>query len=125
MGHLMTALGARVERVIIQLGADGPPDHVLRVSWRGYWQADCSTTEEVARHVELATLVPEGWAHVRPLIRPSIGGPSAPTARQGRPGTTGCRRPGSAAGGGATSAPNGSIQRTWPVTGFTSALRQV
>jgi hypothetical protein len=93
---MINQAGWRDERVIIQRGPDNPPNHVLRVSWRGYWQADCSTTEEVARHVELATLVPEGWAHVRPLIRPSIGGLSAPRARQGRPGTTGYRRPGSA-----------------------------
>ena len=30
----------------------------LRVSWRGYWQADCETSDEVAGYVDISTLVP-------------------------------------------------------------------
>jgi hypothetical protein len=56
---MINAAGWRVELVA---------DQRLRVTWRGYWQATCSNTAEVAEHVDLATLVPEGWAHVRPLM---------------------------------------------------------
>jgi hypothetical protein len=71
---MINAAGWRVEPVTVHGSAGCPPDHKLRVTWRGYWQADCHNTAEVAEHVDLATLVPEGWAHVRPLIRPSNAG---------------------------------------------------
>jgi hypothetical protein len=65
---MVSAAGWRVERIPLA-GADGvQPGHALRVSWRGYWQADCATSAEVATHVDLATLVPDVWTHVRPLV---------------------------------------------------------
>ena len=57
--------GWRVERVTVTPRPGGVPAEVFRVSWKGYWQADCATTMDVARHVDLTTLVPTGWAHVR------------------------------------------------------------
>ena len=66
---MINAAGWRVEKVTVQRAPGTPADHVLRVSWRGYWQADCKTTAEVAGLVELATLVPEGWAHARLLTQ--------------------------------------------------------
>ncbi len=54
---MVSASGWRVEKVVRTL-----PEHLpevrLRVSWRGYWQADCATTDEVAKYVELSSLVP-------------------------------------------------------------------
>ena len=66
---MINAAGWRVERVTVSSVLGSRPEAMLRVSWRGYWQADCVTTDEVATHVELATLVPEGWAHVSALAR--------------------------------------------------------
>ncbi len=57
--------GWRVERIMAPRVPDGMPERLLRVSWRGYWQADCVTTTEVARYVDLTTLVPTGWAGAR------------------------------------------------------------
>lgn len=62
---MVSQAGWRVERVTLTPGDDGVREEVFRVSWRGYWQADCTSTAEVARHVDLATLVPTGWGHVR------------------------------------------------------------
>jgi hypothetical protein len=72
---MINATGWRVERAVVQPLPGSRPQNVLRVSWRGYWQADCETTAEVARHVDLATLVPEGWSHVRPQLTSTATGP--------------------------------------------------
>lgn len=64
---MVNAAGWRVERIPLT-DAAGNPGQALRVSWRGYWQADCASSAEVAEHVDLATLVPDGWTHVRPVI---------------------------------------------------------
>ena len=79
---MVNAAGWRVERVAAQQDPGAAPGPVLRVSWRGYWQADCLTTAEVARHVELATLVPEGWTHVRPLALRGLALPRSRRLRQ-------------------------------------------
>jgi hypothetical protein len=55
---MVNANGWRVEKVIRAFG-DQDPFAGLRVSWHGYWQADCRTTAEVAEYVDLNTLVPE------------------------------------------------------------------
>jgi len=55
---MVNANGWRVENVIRTFG-DRVPVTGLRVSWHGYWQADCLTTAEVAEYVDLTTLVPE------------------------------------------------------------------
>lgn len=65
---MVSAAGWRVERAVVAVVPGSLPQRVLRVSWRGYWQADCATTAEVAAYVDTATLVPEGWAAVRPVI---------------------------------------------------------
>jgi hypothetical protein len=51
--------GYRVERILVQRSLRRPPRPYLRVSWRGYWIADCRTVAEVARYVDLATLTEE------------------------------------------------------------------
>jgi hypothetical protein len=48
--------GYRVERILMQRSLRRPPRPYLRVTWRGYWIADCRTVAEVARLVDLATL---------------------------------------------------------------------
>lgn len=65
---MVSAAGWRVERAFVTGDPSTPRTAVLRVSWRGYWQADCATTSEVEALVDTATLVPEGWSVVRPLI---------------------------------------------------------
>jgi hypothetical protein len=55
---MVNADGWRVEKVMRTFG-DRVPVAALRVSWHGYWQADCFTTAEVAEYVDLTTLVPE------------------------------------------------------------------
>ena len=62
---MVSQAGWRVERVTVTPRPDLGPYEVFRVSWKGYWQADCATTVDVARYVDLTTLVPAGWAHVR------------------------------------------------------------
>jgi hypothetical protein len=62
---MVSQAGWRVERVTVTRVPDGVPEQVFRVTWKGYWQADCATTGEVARHVDLSTLVPVGWAGAR------------------------------------------------------------
>ena len=62
---MVNASGWRVEKVIRTLG-DRVPVAWLRVSWQGFWQADCLTTAGVAEYVDLSTLVPEAphqYAH--------------------------------------------------------------
>jgi hypothetical protein len=54
---MVSASGWRVERVVRTVPGLGPSMR-LRVSWKGYWQADCETSEEVAQYVDLSTLVP-------------------------------------------------------------------
>jgi hypothetical protein len=55
---MVNANGWRVEKVMRTFG-DRVPVAGLRVSWHGYWQADCLTTAEVAEYLDLSTLVPE------------------------------------------------------------------
>jgi hypothetical protein len=55
---MVNANGWRVEKVTRTSG-DQIRVAGLRVSWHGYWQADCLTTAEVAEYVDLTTLVPE------------------------------------------------------------------
>jgi len=62
---MVSQAGWRVERATVSCGPAGLPQQVFRVSWKGYWQADCATTGEVADHVDLSTLVPTGWAGAR------------------------------------------------------------
>ena len=62
---MVNASGWWVEKVIRTLG-DRVPVAWLRVSWQGFWQADCLTTAGVAEYVDLSTLVPEAphqYAH--------------------------------------------------------------
>jgi hypothetical protein len=51
--------GYRVEQVTVQKSLRRPPRPMLRVRRGTYFVADCATVAEVARHVDLATLVPE------------------------------------------------------------------
>jgi hypothetical protein len=44
---MVSADGWRVEKVI-RIGGGRVPAAGLRISWRGYWQAACFTTAEVA-----------------------------------------------------------------------------
>jgi len=62
---MVSQAGWRVEQVTVTRRPGEVPAEVFRVSWKGYWQADCATTADVARHVDLSTLVPTGWAHLR------------------------------------------------------------
>jgi hypothetical protein len=54
---MVSAAGWQVERVVRTVPGRGPSIR-LRVSWKGYWQADCETSDEVAEYVDLSTLVP-------------------------------------------------------------------
>ncbi len=54
---MVSAAGWRVERVVREVPGRGP-SMMLRVSWKGFWQADCETSDDVARYVDLSTLVP-------------------------------------------------------------------
>ena len=89
---MVSQAGWRVEQVTVTPRPGGVPAEVFRVSWKGYWQADCATTADVARHLDLFTLVPTGWAHVRSpdyLAKAAHGGLAAVAARtraQHRPG---------------------------------------
>ena len=65
---MVSASGWRVEKVVRTL-SEHRPEVRLRVSWRGYWQADCATTDEVAEYVELSTLVPSTpYLHERAYV---------------------------------------------------------
>jgi hypothetical protein len=67
---MVNADGWRVEKVI-SIGGGQVPVAELRVSWRGYWQADCLTTAEVAEYVDLSTLVPEApRRYARAAVKP-------------------------------------------------------
>ena len=54
---MVSADGWRVERVVRHVPGRGASMR-LRVSWRGYWQADCETSDQVAEYVDISTLVP-------------------------------------------------------------------
>jgi hypothetical protein len=79
---MVSQAGWRVERVTVNPRPAGEPYEVFRVSWKGYWQADCATTVEVARYVDLTTLVPTGWAHVQ--SPEYLAGVAKANARRGR-----------------------------------------
>ena len=51
--------GMRVERILVQRHFDRSAREMLRVRRGRYLVADCATVDEVARLVDLATLVPE------------------------------------------------------------------
>lgn len=77
--------GWRVERIMAPRVPDGMPERLLRLSWCGYWQADCVTTKEVARYVDLTTLVPTGWAGDRSPKRNPAAAAEAREARRQTP----------------------------------------
>jgi hypothetical protein len=54
---MVSAAGWQVERVVREVPGRGPSVR-LRVSWKGFWQADCESSDEVATYVDLSTLVP-------------------------------------------------------------------
>jgi hypothetical protein len=99
---MVSQSGWRVERVTVTRRPDGVSNDVFRVSWKGYWQADCATTGEVADHVDLSTLVPTGWAGDRAQGHRSIATPTSsqpaglsqtPAARAARAARAGGRSP--------------------------------
>jgi hypothetical protein len=49
--------GVSVEQVTVVWNDGNPPRHVLRLRWRGQFVGDYRTVDELARHVDLATLV--------------------------------------------------------------------
>ena len=53
---MVSADGHRIELVLLQKSLRRPPRPALRVTWRGYFLADCTTVAEVAGLVDLATL---------------------------------------------------------------------
>jgi hypothetical protein len=73
--------------ILLQRSLRRPPRQYLRVTWRGYFVADCASVAEVARHVDLAALEDEP-AHPR-----SLSGGSTSHSRNGRPARShGCTR---------------------------------
>jgi hypothetical protein len=58
---MVSADGYRVEPILVQRSLRKPPRPALRITWRGYYVADCSTVHEVTEHVDLATLEPASW----------------------------------------------------------------
>ena len=52
----VSADGFRVEQILVQRSLRRPPRPYLRVTWRGWFVADCATIFEVSKHVDLATL---------------------------------------------------------------------
>jgi hypothetical protein len=53
---MVSADGYRIEPILAQRSLRRPPRPALRVTWRGYFLADCPTVAEVAALVGLATL---------------------------------------------------------------------
>lgn len=51
--------GHRIEQVLVQRSLSRPPKPYLRVRHGVYFVADCTTVDEVAQLVDLASLVPE------------------------------------------------------------------
>jgi hypothetical protein len=49
----------RVEPVVVQVSLSRPGRQMLRVKRGPYWVADCRSVDEVAKHVDVASLVPE------------------------------------------------------------------
>ena len=66
---MVSADGWRVERVVRRMPGREPAMR-LRVSWRGYWQADCETSDQVAEYAER-----KGWtlAEAEKWLSPSLG----------------------------------------------------
>ena len=50
---MVSADGYRVEPILVQRSLRRPPRAALRITWRGYFMADCATVTEVAEHVDL------------------------------------------------------------------------
>jgi hypothetical protein len=61
---MVNADGWRVEKIYRIVG-DHVPVARLRISWHGFWRADCRITAEVSTFVDLSTLVPDGPRLVR------------------------------------------------------------
>lgn len=59
MDAMVSPDGYRVEQITVQKHLSWPPKTMLRVRRGTYLVADCRTVEEVARLVNLTTLVPE------------------------------------------------------------------
>jgi hypothetical protein len=59
VGAMVSPDGHRVEVIVVQEQLDRPPKTMLRVRRGSYVVADCATIGEVAKLVDLATLVPE------------------------------------------------------------------
>jgi hypothetical protein len=51
--------GILIEQVLVQIDLRRPPTPILRVRKGTYYIADCRTVDQVAKLVDLATLVPE------------------------------------------------------------------
>ena len=58
---MVSADGYRVEQITVQRSLRRPPRQALRITWRGYYVADCTTVLEAAEHVDLASLEPATW----------------------------------------------------------------
>ena len=56
---MVTPDGWRVEQILVQRHLSRPAKPMLRVRKGSYLIADCATIAEVARHVDLAALVPD------------------------------------------------------------------
>ena len=55
---MVTPDGWRIEPAAVRVSLSRPVRHPLRVKRGPYWMVDCCT-DEVARHFDLAKLVPE------------------------------------------------------------------
>jgi hypothetical protein len=53
---MVSADGYRIEQISLQRSLRRPAVSYLRVTWRGYFIADCRSPVEVARYVDLCTL---------------------------------------------------------------------
>jgi hypothetical protein len=62
---MVSPAGHRVEQVLVQRSLSGPPKPYLRGRHGTYFAQDCTTVEEVAQLVDLASLVPEHKRGVR------------------------------------------------------------
>ena len=56
---MVSADGWRVEPVVVQVSLARPGRQMLRVKRGPYFVADCRSVDEVAKHVDLAELIPE------------------------------------------------------------------
>ena len=57
---MVSADGYRVESILVQRSLRRPRA-ALRITWRGYFVADCATAHEVGEHVDLTLLEPVSW----------------------------------------------------------------